>query len=175
MWGLKSEKVWKPWVLWLKHWSLSMHVSDEEWREWELRIVNFENKFLSMHFSGDVLKFSAVCCLSFILHTWWLNICTVWDCCSNGSWIHKFSCCFNCPDITVMIDWAKFLSSSCFNGTTAMTTCMFGLLWTCIKFILDQNWGQKCFTCPSLESHLEVNMQAIKTTALLALFKGKSS
>ena len=35
MWGPKCEKVQKPWVLWLKLWSLSMRVSDEEWREWE--------------------------------------------------------------------------------------------------------------------------------------------
>ena len=29
-WGPKSEKVRKPWVLRLKHWSLIMRVSDEE-------------------------------------------------------------------------------------------------------------------------------------------------
>ena len=31
----KCEKVQKPWVLWLKQWSLSMYVDDEEWREWK--------------------------------------------------------------------------------------------------------------------------------------------
>ena len=30
MWGPKCEKVQKPWVLWLKHWILSMRVFDEE-------------------------------------------------------------------------------------------------------------------------------------------------
>ena len=35
MWGLNCEKVQKPWVLLLKHWSLSMSVSDKEWRECE--------------------------------------------------------------------------------------------------------------------------------------------
>ena len=30
MWGPKCEKVRKPWVLWLKSWSLSIRVSDEE-------------------------------------------------------------------------------------------------------------------------------------------------
>ena len=30
MWGPKCEEVQKPWVLQLKHWSLSMHVSDED-------------------------------------------------------------------------------------------------------------------------------------------------
>ena len=35
MWGPKCEKVQKPWVLWLKRWSLSMRVADEEWREQE--------------------------------------------------------------------------------------------------------------------------------------------
>ena len=35
MWGPKCEKVRKSWVLRLKHWILSMRVSDEEWRERE--------------------------------------------------------------------------------------------------------------------------------------------
>ena len=35
MWGPKCEKVQKPWVLQLKHWILSIRVSDEEQREWE--------------------------------------------------------------------------------------------------------------------------------------------
>ena len=35
MWGPKCEKVRKSWVLWLKRWSLSMRVSDEERRERE--------------------------------------------------------------------------------------------------------------------------------------------
>ena len=35
MWGPKCENVRKPWVLQLKHWILSMHVSDEERRERE--------------------------------------------------------------------------------------------------------------------------------------------
>ena len=33
MCGPKCEKVPKPWVLRLKHWSLSMGVSAKEWRE----------------------------------------------------------------------------------------------------------------------------------------------
>ena len=35
MWGPKYEKVQMPWVLQLKRWILSMHVSDDEWRERE--------------------------------------------------------------------------------------------------------------------------------------------
>ena len=33
MWGPKCEKLWKPWVLQSKLWSLIMHVSEEERRE----------------------------------------------------------------------------------------------------------------------------------------------
>ena len=30
MWRPKCEEVRKPWVLWLKHWSLSIHVCDND-------------------------------------------------------------------------------------------------------------------------------------------------
>ena len=35
MWGPKCEKVRKPWILRSQRWSLSMSVSEKEWRDQE--------------------------------------------------------------------------------------------------------------------------------------------